>query len=222
MLGEMFIVCGHYGCGKTNLTLNLALQAAQRGEKNVSVVDMDIVNPYFRSSDYTAVLEEKGVRVISPSLAGSTLDSPSLSAEIYSALENDGTVFIDVGGDDVGAGALRRFASAIKKHGNVRVLYAVNHFRPVTSTARGAIEIMHEIETACAQRVTEIVNTSHLCTLTTTEDIFAGYEFAKKTAEESSLPLLFTAVERRLVPLLGGKVENVLPIDVLVRLPFDS
>ena len=43
------VVCGHYGCGKTNLTLNLALEAAAAGER-VTVADLDIVNPYFRSS----------------------------------------------------------------------------------------------------------------------------------------------------------------------------
>ena len=47
------LICGHYGCGKTNLSLNLALEAAKSGQK-VTLVDMDLVNPYFRSSDYAA------------------------------------------------------------------------------------------------------------------------------------------------------------------------
>ena len=48
-LKSCVIVCGHYGAGKTNLTVNLALAAAQSGEA-VSVIDMDIVNPYFRTA----------------------------------------------------------------------------------------------------------------------------------------------------------------------------
>ena len=41
-LAPCVIVCGHYGAGKTNLTVNLALLAARAGEA-VTVVDMDIV-----------------------------------------------------------------------------------------------------------------------------------------------------------------------------------
>ena len=44
------VVCGHYGVGKTNLTLNIALDAAAGG-RAVTVIDLDVVNPFFRSSD---------------------------------------------------------------------------------------------------------------------------------------------------------------------------
>ena len=42
--GKLTVICGHYGCGKTNLTLNLALNKAKEG-RQVTVVDLDIVNP---------------------------------------------------------------------------------------------------------------------------------------------------------------------------------
>ena len=41
------ILCGHYGTGKTNVAVNLALAMAKTSEK-VTVADLDIVNPYFR------------------------------------------------------------------------------------------------------------------------------------------------------------------------------
>ena len=89
------VICGHYGCGKTNLTLNLALEAAAKGEK-VTVADLDIVNPYFRSSEYGGLLEEHGVRLIAPVFAGTTLDTPTLPPEPYSLFEpSAGQVFID-------------------------------------------------------------------------------------------------------------------------------
>ena len=59
-LRGVVIVAGHYGVGKTNLTLNLCVDAARAGAK-VTCVDLDIVNPYFRSSDYAKVLEDAGV-----------------------------------------------------------------------------------------------------------------------------------------------------------------
>ena len=83
--GKFLVICGHYGSGKTNFSLNLARELAGLGEK-VTIVDMDIVNPYFRSSDYTGFLAQEGIEVIAPGYAGSTLDVPALSPEIYLSL----------------------------------------------------------------------------------------------------------------------------------------
>ena len=62
-LKSCVIVCGHYGAGKTNLTVNLALAAAQSGEA-VSVIDMDIVNPYFRTADFQELFREAGIQTV--------------------------------------------------------------------------------------------------------------------------------------------------------------
>ncbi len=102
------VICGHYGCGKTNLALNLAVEAAATGRRSV-IVDMDIVNPYFRSSEYRTFLERHGVQLIAPVFANTTLDTPVLPPEIYSIFNMENTdMFIDAGGDDVGATALGR------------------------------------------------------------------------------------------------------------------
>ena len=49
------IICGHYGCGKSNYSINLALDMAGKGSK-VMLVDLDLVNPYFLSSGYKEML----------------------------------------------------------------------------------------------------------------------------------------------------------------------
>ncbi len=79
------LVTGHYGCGKTNLTANMAAELARAGIA-VSVIDLDIVNPYFRISDYTSALQQLGVKMIAPNFAGTTLDTPSLSPQIQTVL----------------------------------------------------------------------------------------------------------------------------------------
>ena len=54
-LTGILIIAGHYGVGKTNLALNVCVDAARAG-KHTTCVDLDIVNPYFRSSDYEDLL----------------------------------------------------------------------------------------------------------------------------------------------------------------------
>ena len=64
------ILCGHYGTGKTNVAVNLALARAKTDD-TVTVADLDIVNPYFRTLDSAAAFEEAGIRLICSRFANS-------------------------------------------------------------------------------------------------------------------------------------------------------
>lgn len=183
------VICGHYGCGKTNLTLNLALEAAKSGQK-VTVVDMDIVNPYFRSSEYRALLEEAGIRVIAPVFAGTTLDTPTLPPDVYSVFEPDaGAVLIDAGGDDAGVTALGGLHDQLEKAG-YDMIYVINRYRVLSQTPEEAAGLLREIETASRLKAAGIVNNSHLGVETTFQDLMDALPFARETAALTGLPLL--------------------------------
>ncbi len=187
------IVCGHYGCGKTNLTLNLALEAAAAGGP-VTLADLDVVNPYFRSCEYRGLLEKSGVRVIAPVFAGTTLDTPTLPPEIYSILSPQaGRVFVDAGGDDAGATALGGLSPRLDQAG-YQMLYVVNRFRALTQTPEEAAGLLGEIEAACRLRASAVVNNSHLGVETAWEDIREAASFGRRTAELLGLPLLYSTV----------------------------
>ena len=47
---RLTLFAGHYGSGKTNIALNYARWLRRKGEA-VTVADLDIVNPYFRTKD---------------------------------------------------------------------------------------------------------------------------------------------------------------------------
>ena len=49
-LKRITIISGHYGSGKTNIAVNLAIDLKKSFDK-VAVADLDIVNPYFRTKD---------------------------------------------------------------------------------------------------------------------------------------------------------------------------
>ena len=185
------VICGHYGCGKTNLTLNLALEAAAAGEK-VTVADLDIVNPYFRSSEYGGLLEDHGVRLIAPVFAGTTLDTPTLPPELYSLFEPEaGRVFIDAGGDDAGVTALGGMHALLEEAG-YDMLYVINRYRVLSQTPEEAAALLGEIQAARRLQATALVNNSHLGVETKRQDLLDALEFAKRTAELTGLPLLYS------------------------------
>ena len=218
-LKRITLVTGHYGCGKTNLSLNLALDFARRGEK-CAIVDLDIVNPYFRSSDYDELIESHGIRLIAPRYARSALDVPSLPAEIYSVFDSiDGRVIIDVGGDDAGATALGRYASKFASV-DYDMIYVINKFRPLTSESEDAAALLSEIETASRLKATGIANNSHLMGGTDADTVLCSVEYAQATSKLLGLPLLFTTAPRAIADKLT--VPDIYPVDIHVRTPWSN
>lgn len=223
-LEPVTVVAGHYGVGKTNLAVNLALDAAEAGAE-VVLVDLDIVNPYFRSSDYTDLLESRGVRVVAPVLAGTSLDSPSLSGRVGTAIEwaqgalegaprepvavaaeADGSagarvperaVIIDVGGDDVGATALGRFSELVAR-APYALIYVVNRYRNLTPSPEDALVVLREIEQKSGLRATAVANNSHLKQETSVEVVEAALDFGQQVAALAGVPLAFATASKSL------------------------
>lgn len=221
-LGNFIIVSGHYGCGKTNLSLNLARSLSKKG--GVTLVDLDIVNPYFRSSDYPEWVKQLGIHLVAPQFAHSNLDIPSLPAEVQSVFEREeGTVIVDVGGDDAGATALGRFAPILqKRQGGYQMLYIINQYRPQTKTSEDAAQLLKEIEAASRLKATGIINNSHLQGLTRLTDVLSSLPFAEKTAGLLGLPLLATTLPSPLQSELPQEdIPGILyPVEVVVTAPW--
>jgi len=192
-LKPLILLTGHYGVGKTNLAINFALDLRKAGQE-VSLVDLDVVNPYFRTSEYAELLEEAGVAVVSPTFAGTTLDNPALSPAIAGAFEKqEGFIIIDVGGDDVGATALGRFRGLIQSREH-DLLYVVNRYRNLTPAPADALDILYEIEAATGLKATGIVNNTHLQLETSCETVRGNEMFGSICSHEAGLPLVCVSV----------------------------
>ena len=209
---RLTLFAGHYGSGKTNIAVNYALLLASEG-KQVCIADLDIVNPYFRTKDSAVVLEQAGVKLISPQFANTNVDLPALPAEAY-RLVTDRSIYgiMDIGGDDRGAYALGRYVPAMKEEGNYRMVYVANCYRPLTRTPEDALEVMREIEAACGLQFTDIVNNSNLASETTPETVQASVGYMEKLSALSGLPIWLTTAEKNVARQLDP--EHVLPLSL--------
>ncbi len=211
------VFSGHYGSGKTNVAVNYALWLKNHYDK-VSIADLDIVNPYFRTKDSMKVLEENGVELISSEFANSNVDVPALPPETYGVLQNKEIhAVIDVGGDDRGALALGRYSDYILEDGDYELLFVINKYRPLTRNADMTLEIMAEIEYACHMKFTGIVNDSNIGEETTAEDVLDSVSYANEVSERAGIPIKMTAVKSDLYEILSDKIENLMPIELFVR-----
>ena len=211
------LFAGHYGSGKTNISVNYALRLKEENEK-VVIADLDIVNPYFRSKDSEKFLESKGIHLISSEFANSNVDVPAMPSEAYSIIDDKQAVaVIDVGGDDRGALAMGRYAPAILEENNYEMLLVINKYRPLTRDCTSTLAVMHEIETACSMKFTGIVNNSNLGDETDEETVINSISYAEEVSEASGLPIKMTAVKENLYDTLKNKVVNCFPIKLYVK-----
>ena len=191
------VLVGHAGTGKTNTALGLALALADEGY-DVTLADLDVVNPYFRSSDYPELLAGAGIRLIAPVLARTTLDTPSLSGELDVAIEQAAgsatkRLVIDVGGDDDGATTIGRWAARLDAAA-ARVLYLVSAYRSLTTQPEEAAAMLPDIEWHAHLKADGILNASNLGDETTPAHVAHGRAYAHEVARLLGLPVVATIV----------------------------
>lgn len=214
------IVTGHYGTGKTEFAVNLALAMAEAGEQ-VMLADLDIVNPYFRSRERRPLLEEAGVRLISSSQACSDADVPALPAELLTILENRGIRgVLDIGGDPVGARVLARFHPKLIQE-DYQLIYVLNANRPEVRDPDSAAAYLRGIEATTGLTCTGIVNNTHLCQETTEAEIRKGAALAAAVSRETGIPVLCHVAEERFAANLSDLPEMVFPITIKMKKPWE-
>ena len=214
------IVTGHYGSGKTEFALNLAMNLKKENKK-VSICDLDIVNPYFRTNDARKLLEENGIKVISSQFANTNVDIPVLPGEVLSVFADKETYKIfDVGGDDDGAIALGTYFHYISKE-PYNMYFVVNTLRPMTSTKEEIYEMARNIEAASRLKITDIVNNTNLQGLTKAEDIVKSIKIVDEAAKMLGVNVKYISGKKEILDNLPQELQNKrFNLDIYLKMPF--
>lgn len=216
------IFTGHFGSGKTEVAVNYALKA-NTVHKNVAIVDLDIVNPYFRTADVKNELIDKGIWVVTPMYANTNVDVPALPSEMNTLLEKkEYDVILDVGGDDLGAKVLGRYKEDIMEQGYC-MYFVVNARRPMTDTDAKLEEMLYEIESSSGLKVTKLINNTNLLDQTSVEDVIEGHKMIKRVSDKLGIPIAFIS---GFADLIGGVEKEVgselFSLQKLIKLPWNQ
>jgi hypothetical protein len=212
-LDGIIVIAGNYGSGKTEISINLAINRKRSG-LNVRIADLDLVNPYFRTREARHLLSENGIDLVIPPEQYLQADLPILSPAVAGMLQHpEQLTLIDAGGDDVGVTVLASLADALRGR-EVRMLQVVNPYRPFTETIEGCLEMKNRIEKAAKISVSGIIGNPNLIDETTVDHVYAGNDFLNKLSAQSGLPIEFIAIPINVFKKIDvGKFESpLLPI----------
>lgn len=210
-MNRITFITGYYGSGKTEVAINLAIQ-----KQIPFVIDLDIINPYFRSRETEDLLKEHHIQVLSSGKEKSKYtDLPYISGEVFAPFyEKDTSAIYDLGGNDIGAKLLRQFESFEEE---IDLLLVINIFRPETDNTEKILELIRKIESMGARKVTGLINNTNLLKETTHETVLEGEKIVKAVAKASGLPIKYTCIEKSLDQSLYQYEGERLPLTIYLR-----
>lgn len=224
------VLIGNYGSGKSELALNFAIRAAARGDRT-ELLDLDMVNTYFRLTERGKLVEQKEIRLVSPNFACSGIETLSLPAEVSSAFVLDwDTVIFDVGGDDVGATALGRYHQDFMalEPGALEVLNVVNIRRPLASTVEKIHRLQEGMQAHARLQITGMINNTNLATMTTPAELRDGYEMLREVSDRTGVPVMYTTGKKEMLDIFLAEghdpkyIGKPVPIDIIMKRDWDS
>lgn len=228
MNDEIIIYVGSFGSGKTEIAINHSLKELQN-KNRVIIVDLDIVNPYFRSREIREDLKELGIKVIAPLGKYAMADIPLISPEIKGVIQDSGRILIlDVGGDDIGARSLASFYPILKDT-NYQMNLVINPYRPFTKNCAEINRMLEEIEISSRLKVNGLVSNPNLGDKTDMDLLIKGHKIVEEVAEKLSLPIKFLVIEQTIFQRLkdypkikNNSSSNIFIVKRFMKLPWDK
>lgn len=227
---KYYVLIGNYGSGKSELALNFAFRAAAEGGRT-ELLDLDMVNTYFRLTERGRMTRMKEIRLVSPNFANTGIETLSLPAEVASAFAMDwDTVVFDVGGDAVGSTALGRYHQDFMAlaPGELEVLNVVNIRRPLSGTVEKILRLQEEMQGHSRLRITGMINNTNLAQCTTPAELRDGYEMIREVSERTGVPVAYTSGKKEMMDIFLSEghdpafIGTPLVIDTYMQRDWDS
>ncbi|HHX50705.1 MAG TPA: hypothetical protein GX711_04635 [Clostridia bacterium] len=190
---------GEFASGKSENAINRALELLESGRR-VSLVDLDLVAPFYTLRPVQSELKERGLDVVTwetRETMGVGEAGSILRPEMRWALRRQGDIILDVGYGVMGTRTLNLVEGALTNP-YLKVIAVVNLCRPVTGSLDLIVDYIRSLT-----RVDGLLNNTHLGEETTLEVVQEGARVVTQAAELLELPVIATATVWELASLMG-------------------
>ena len=202
------VFCGHYGSGKTEIAINTALSIKEDADR-VALVDLDIINPYFRSAEQRKMIEGASIRMLAPTFAMTTVDIPGLPAQIQSVFDSPvERVVFDVGGDDTGAVALGRYKPYFDKS-DYEMIFVINTLRPFSNSVESIVDLYQRITGRARMIASAIINNTNFGAQTEAQQVADGQVIIEKAAAALGIPVRAVTAQPEIITLLPAELQRI-------------
>ncbi len=203
-MGDLYIIVGHYGSGKTEFALNFAYRLREKG-REVVMSDLDVVNPYFCSKEKSEDLKAAGIKILSNNFNNDwKVDALTLHAGIQSQFQGVAEdCVVDVGGNAVGARVLAAYANLLGDR-KYEMWMVVNANRYESQDALSMEAFLREIEQTSHLKVTGLVSNTHMVEDTSVEDVLKGDQVVRELSRHTGLPIKYSMFLESLKKELAG------------------
>ena len=205
---------GEYASGKSEVSLNRALSLLEEGRRPVTLVDFDLVEPFYTLRPIKKELEEQGLQVIAwetKKTMGLGEAGTLVKPEMRWALRKRGDIIFDVGYGIHGARKLRLVEDGLDGN-EMKVLVVINIARPVTGSVEDIAEYVRSLGPADG-----LINNSHLGDDTDVEIIQEGARVVAAAAKILGLPVVRTTADIRFCGEIGQRDIIGNPVTYLKR-----
>lgn len=203
---------GEYASGKSENAINRALSLLG-GEQPVTLVDLDLVEPFYTLRPLKVKLEAMGLQVVAwqtRDVLGFGEAGSILMPQMRWALQREGHVILDVG---YGVSGSQVF-NLLEGYGEaaLNVFAVVNASRPMTATVTDIVHYLQGFE-----QLDGLVNNTHLGDETDLETIRHGVDVVSDAAHALGVPVVATSVDERFRGQIGDRDHRGNPIRYLKR-----
>lgn len=211
---EAFI--GEHASGKSENAINRALALRGQGRK-VTLVDLDLVDPFFTLRPLKEKLEKRGISLvgITDSFGLGEAGTP-FTREMQNVLRLSGDIIFDIGYGVFGAKALNLIEGAMDDP-NLRIFCVINIARPMTSTLDRIIKHVSE-----QGKIHGLINNSHLGKETTVEIVQEGALLVSEAARILKIPVIATSIFKELAGKIGERDAAGNDVWLLERFMHDA
>lgn len=193
------VFTGAYASGKSESAINRALQFAQIG-KDITLVDLDTVEPAYCLRPIIGELKEKGISIIAQTDYFGLGEAGSyVTAEQINCLSKNGDMIIDVGYGASGLDILD-ILNGIEKENDLRIYLVVNTSKFETRDKESILEYMEFSSGLNKQpwkKFSGFISNTHFADETKKEDIIRGYEKLKEVSLEVGIPIVAIGADEK-------------------------